>query len=104
MGSSLRLSGMWLHTFIEELQPIFFLPDAPWGPLRHLPRPTAPAGLCVQHDGDRFFVQPSHHVGVTVVEAVTRRLHLDAASVTTCVFMTPDFSMAGSGLFWHPSY
>ncbi|CAE7473380.1 unnamed protein product [Symbiodinium sp. CCMP2592] len=76
-----------------------FLPTTDWGALQHMPRPSVPAGICVQYNEERFFVQPSHHYGATVLEAVAHRLRLDAAQVTTGFFPTSDLSMQGQDCF-----
>ena len=67
-----------------------------WGPMRHFFNVELHPCIGVLYGPQRFCIASHYHYGETIIDHLTRCLHLDVARITTCTFHTPDLDIQGS--------
>ena len=67
-----------------------------WGPMRHFFDVERHPCIGVLYGSQRFCIASHYHYGETIIDHLTRCLHLEATRITTCTFHTPDLDIQGS--------
>ncbi|CAE7882308.1 unnamed protein product [Symbiodinium microadriaticum] len=73
-----------------------FSHGAVWQDAELLPTLGADEGLLVQHQGERIFLPPHHHIGQTSVGALACTWDYPSGAMTTAAFPTPNLEFRGN--------